>query len=386
MADLTPYLSGDAVKDYPNLANFPTIAWRPMVFNNAIYGIPCPTSLYLWVHWLQQDLLDADGLSRPRTADEYKQLAVHFTRPGQDLYGLGAEKDVALGMTNGWMTGIFGAPNGWLLDEHTGKLTYTLETEQYRAAVGYARDLWAAGVYHPNAMQYNLVSARNDFAARKFMFRFDAFAVASDLFWASAARRVPPGNPQVLPPFPATDGGTPTYWTTSGILGFSVLKQAPPERIKEILRVLNWLAAPLGTQEYLLKTYGLKDVHWTPDDNGNPILTDRGKADATVPFQYLTRGPYAQYWPQTPQNAPVMYGVQKAISPYLTLNPTDPYYSPTNQSKLPQLTRDLVDRLNDIIIGRQPFSTFDDAVKAWQNGGGNQIRQEFEQSIAAARA
>src|SRR4051794_36595904 len=26
-ADLTPYLSGDAIKDYPNLANFPTVSW-----------------------------------------------------------------------------------------------------------------------------------------------------------------------------------------------------------------------------------------------------------------------------------------------------------------------------------------------------------------------
>jgi putative aldouronate transport system substrate-binding protein len=386
MADLTPYLSGDAVKDYPNLANFPTIAWRQMVFNNAIYGIPCPTSLYLWVHWLQQDLLDAEGLSRPRSADEYKQLAVRFTRPDQGMYGLGAEKDYALGVTNGWITGIFGAPNGWQLDERSGKLTYMAETEQFRAAVGYARDLWAAGVYHPNAMQYNLVSARNDFAARKFMFRMDAFSGASDLFWATEARMNPPGNPQVLPPFPSVEGGTPTFWTTNGILGFSVLKQAPPDRIKEILRVMNWLAAPLGTQEYLLKTYGLKDVHWTPDDNGNPILNARGKAESTVPFQYLTRGTYAQYWPATPQNAPVMYGVQKAIEPYLSLNPTDPYYSETNQSKDPQLRKDLVDRLDDIIVGRQPFSAFDDAVKNWQSSGGDQIRQEFEQAIAATHA
>ena len=386
MADLTPYLSGDAIKEYPNLANMPTIAWRQMVFNNAIYGVPCPTSLYLWVHWLQQDLLDAEGLSRPATADDYRQLAFHFTRPDQGMYGLGAEKDVALGMTNGWITGIFGTPNLWQLDGGSGKLTYMAETEQFRAALGYARDLWAGGAYHPDAMQYNLVSARNDFAARKFMFRMDAFAVASAMFWATESHMNPPGNPQVLPPFAAAAGGTPPYWTTNGILGFSVLKQAPPDRIKEILRVMNWLAAPLGTQEYLLMTYGLKDVHWTPDANGNPILNDRGKAESTVPFQYLTRGTYAQYWPATPQNSPLMYGVQKAIEPYLTFNPTDPYHSETNQSKAPLLTKDLVDRMNDIILGRQRFSALDDAVKNWQSSGGDQIRQEYEQAIAATHA
>ena len=35
-ADLTPYLSGDAVKEYPNLASLPTTSWKHTVFNNAI--------------------------------------------------------------------------------------------------------------------------------------------------------------------------------------------------------------------------------------------------------------------------------------------------------------------------------------------------------------
>src|ERR1051325_4628620 len=48
MADLTPYLSGDAVKEYPNLANFPSIAWKQVIYNNAIYGVPVPYPLYLW--------------------------------------------------------------------------------------------------------------------------------------------------------------------------------------------------------------------------------------------------------------------------------------------------------------------------------------------------
>ena len=382
MADLTPYLSGDAIKDYPNLANIPTIAWKQMVFDNTIYGIPCSNSLYLWAHWVQQDLLDAEGLSQPRNADEYKQLATHFTRPDQGLYGLGVENNVGMGMTNGWITGIFGTPNMWALDQNTGKLTGYVETDQFRAAVSYARDLWSAGAFDPDSLQYNLVSARNQFAARRFMFRMDAWLVASDLFWANAARRDPPGNPRVLPAFPAVDGGKPTYWATNGLLGYSVIKQAPPDRIKEILRVMNWLAAPLGSQEYLLKTYGLKDQHWTPDANGNPILTDRGKADATVPFHYLTRGPAAFYWPQTPQKTPIMHDTQNAIYPAISLDPTIGYYSPTNAAKLPALTRDISDKLNDIVVGRQPLDALDQLIKDWRAAGGDQIRTEFQQAMA----
>ena len=81
-----------------------------------------------------------------------------------------------------------------------------------------------------------------------------------------------------------------------------------------------------------------------------------------------------------------MHDTQNAIYPYLSIDPTIGYYSPTNASKLSGLTRDLSDRLNDIVVGRQPFEAFDQAIKAWRDSGGDQIRTEFEQAIAAAAA
>ena len=38
--------------------------------------------------------------------------------------------------------------------------------------------------------------------------------------------------------------------------------------------------------------------------------------------------------------------------------------------------------MGDIIAGRRPFSDYDGLVQAWQAGGGNQIRTEFQQAIA----
>jgi putative aldouronate transport system substrate-binding protein len=386
MADLTPYLSGDAVKDYPNLANFPTLAWSRVVYGNSIYGVPVPYPQFLWVHWVHQNLLDEEGLSRPKNAAEYKKLAQNLTRPDQNLYGLGVENNVGMGTTNGWLSGIFGAPNIWGLDEKTGKLTHTIETEEFRAAVSYARELWGAGVMHPNGLQYNLVSARNDFAARRFAFRFDGFISASAQFWDTAATLEPPGKPRIMNPFPANDGGKPTYWASSGILGYSALKKAPPERIKELLRILNWLAAPMGSQEYLLMTYGLKDTHWTQDDKGNPIPNTRGKQESLVPFNYITRGPGALYYPKDPQYASIMQDAEKAMFTFRAPNPVDAYYSPTNASKYPALARDNWDALNEIVVGRQPLNHLDQVVKQFRDNGGDQIRGEFEREISAGRA
>ena len=184
-----------------------------------------------------------------------------------------------------------------------------------------------------------------------------------------------------MTPFPAEDGGTPTYWSSgpTGILGYSVLKQASPERIREMLRILNWLAAPMGSQEYLLMNYGQKDVHWTPDAKGNPILNDRGRADSLVPFRYITQGPVALYYPKDPNYAQIMQDAEKAMFPYLSINPTDGYYSPTYQSRNPALERELSDKINDIVVGRQPMSYCDQVVREWRDGGGDTMRKEYEQ-------
>jgi putative aldouronate transport system substrate-binding protein len=37
----------------------------------------------------------------------------------------------------------------------------------------------------------------------------------------------------------------------------------------------------------------------------------------------------------------------------------------------------------DIIFGHKPVSAWDDGVKAWRSGGGDQIRAEYEQLIQA---
>ena len=72
-------------------------------------------------------------------------------------------------------------------------------------------------------------------------------------------------------------------------------KTLSQDRIKMLLRVLNYLAAPFGTEEDLLLRFGVKDVEWTPDANGSPQFTDKGQADfmpwrnivAPAPVAYL---------------------------------------------------------------------------------------------------
>ena len=76
----------------------------------------------------------------------------------------------------------------------------------------------------------------------------------------------------------------------------NMLKKASPERLKEILRIMNWIAAPFGSAEDLLLTVGVKDIDYTLDAGGNAIPTERSNADANlVNWKYHVQHPQVAY-------------------------------------------------------------------------------------------
>lgn len=70
MVDLTPYLAGDKISAYPNLANLPTEFWKDCVFDGSLRGIPIPRRVLGKCHDLPQ------GLGRRRHADRLRGLPV----------------------------------------------------------------------------------------------------------------------------------------------------------------------------------------------------------------------------------------------------------------------------------------------------------------------
>jgi putative aldouronate transport system substrate-binding protein len=388
-ADLTPYLSGDSVKDYPNLANLPTIAWKSTLFNNAIYAVPTAYMRFFWMLWARQEMLEAVGTSMPTTADDFKRVLLQLTRPQDGVWGIGSHTGALtvpydlLSASGGLYSSMFGAPNQWR--ETGGKFTRTWETDQFKNALAYTRDLVAAGVYHPDSLNYNVLSKRTNFQAGKFAFEYDGMTI--DLW--NGARQINPATKLRQPLPPPGDGSKGHYWYGSGSFGITAIKKTSPERIKEILRIMNFLAAPIGSEEYLLLHYGVKDVDYTLDESGTPTLTDKGKGDAmpwgagtvTVP-----NPPQILYDPQSPDFATVIQGEQKVMATVGESDPTIGLYSATNANRGNQLTQTLVDGLTEILLGNQPVSSVDGLVADWRKNGGDQTRAEYEQAFAAAQA
>jgi putative aldouronate transport system substrate-binding protein len=279
---------------------------------------------------------------------------------------------------------MFGAPNVWQLNSD-GTLQRDIETPQYREAVAFVRELVASGVYHPDSMTYaDLNGNRAAFLAGKIVINEETFGVAWQDIWVRGPRLNPPVNPQAMAPFPAQEGGQAQHYFGRGYLATTALKKAPPDRIKELLSIMNWLAAPFGSAEDLLLTSGVPQVDYTIDGNGNPISTDSGNADANlVPWKYIVQHPQVAYAAGLPDYGKAATDFERIAIPLGVGDPTLGFSSSTSDSKGASLTQAINDGLLGILSGRQPLSDYDDMVKTWQANGGQQIRAELQQAIAA---
>ena len=87
--DLTPFVTGDAIKDYPNLAAFPTITWRQTIVDGAIYGVPVVRPSLQNVPFINQSRFEAAGVTQPSTADDFKRILQELTKPQSNQFGIG---------------------------------------------------------------------------------------------------------------------------------------------------------------------------------------------------------------------------------------------------------------------------------------------------------
>ena len=164
----------------------------------------------------------------------------------------------------------------------------------------------------------------------------------------------------------------------------STFKAASPDRIQELLRIANWLAAPFGSAEDLLLTVGVKDVDYTLGADGSITVLPPSNTDAnSVPWKYIVQRPQVAFWPGIPDYAKAATDFEKAAIAVGVSDPTLGFSSPTLDASGIPLGQALMDGTTDVLAGRRPLSDFDQIIKDWQNNGGNSIRTELQQALAA---
>ncbi len=345
------------------------------MIGGSLYGVAIPRPVLDYNLFVQQNLLDQTGIPHPKNADDFMRMMKELTRPQSNRWGVTAPM---FGLR--FFTQLFGAPNRWRLDPG-GKLVHDLETDEYRATVAYVRQLQEAGVFYPGSATIGTTAAKTAFNNGSVAAVADGFAGYVD-YWNQLAQTKPDVKVRTLVPF-GHDGGRATYYLGTGAFAYVVLKKASSDRVKEILRVMNFLAAPFGTEEYQLLNFGVKDVDFTVDPKGNPGKNARGTAEVYAPWQYIAAGPPVLYnaYPWGADYVSTAHGQEESLIPLGIKDPTLGLYSTTDSDKRSILDQMVTDRMNDIITGRLPMSAYDQVAGDWRAQGGEQIRKEFQQAL-----
>ncbi len=391
MADLTPHLGGDAVKDYPFLAAIPTYAWKNAgcVYNGKLYMWPLqrylPGSAFIKNVDIWNQEFGADYL--PKNADDFKRMLLQVTSPRDGRYGLGGSAGVVSGGALGLQSilrlfpSTFGAPNNWRQDG--SNLVKDFETQEYKDSIAYVSDLVASGVFFPDALTNPAGATTQSFPTGKAALTVASFGVTWTSMYTALQQIKPVVNWLPVAPFAAHDGAKPVHYLGPGFLVTLAMKKAPPERLQELLRIVDWLTAPFGSAEDLLLTYGVPGVDHTLDDAGRPMATQRTSPDVdAVGWKYISQRPQVMTWPAWPDYAKVAYDFEHAAIPAGISDPTLGVVSQTNFARGVQLNQAFTDGVSDIILGRRQMTDFDQLVKDWQNGGGNQIRTELQRGLS----
>ena len=159
---------------------------------------------------------------------------------------------------------MFGAPNVWGLDA-SGKIVRDRETDQYKAAVAYLRDLWASGLIWPDAP--TSTDQRANFVGKKFAMCVEGFGNSWNDFWLRGLKQSPPTNFDMILPFSADANTKVQSYITGGYISTNVMKKSQP-------RSRERAAAHHGLPRQAVRDPGRPADHLRPDARG---LHDRGR-------------------------------------------------------------------------------------------------------------
>ncbi|MFE9940292.1 extracellular solute-binding protein [Streptomyces hirsutus] len=376
-ADLGPYLSGDKVKEYPNLAAIPTDAWQRSIFGGKLRGLPMPASYVTnIVPYYRKDVFDEEGYDIPASADEFMALAKDATNAKAKRWACGDMKWTAFN--------AFGVPSGqekplgWI--EEGGKLVYRAELEQYLEALEWTRKLFAAGVVHPDFElgKSQATDPGTKFAAGEFLIYNNDISSWYGLTAAQATQ-----NPDFeiwgMDIF-GHDGGDPTLYATqpANIFAF-VSKKASEAVVRDTLAVANVTAAPYGTKEFMLTNYGVEGTHYSVED-GVPVKNDTGNNHVVNAYVMVASPAPTIAHPDFANIAKGQVEWQQRMGAFTRKTP---FYGMqiTEPSRLTSLSNDFEQLEDDIVRGHKKIGDMQQAVSDWKSKGGDKLRDWYRKIL-----
>lgn len=365
-ADLSEFVTGSAIKNYPSLANIPTDAWLATAYGGGIFAVPIPRAVVGTIMFTRTDLIRARSLNTaPASYADFVEVAKGLTDARGSKWAFGAVKPVITFVGN-----MLGVPNVWR--EEGGKFVSEHETPERKEAIVRTAQMYKDGLFHPDTMGEK-INLRDLLGNGTLAFNADGYAAWDTLVNTYKVEIGATAAPK------ADGGGVAGHRAGATSFAITAIKKTDKARVEQLLRICDWLAAPLGTSEYMFRKFGVEGTHYTMAD-GKPVLTDKGKVEVKLPLEYVVDAPHV-LGPGDRARVDAQRAYQEKVVPTIRRNPTDGLYSATATDRAGEMSKiiDLAEK--DIVSGRKPISFWDETVAAWRKAGGDAARGEYEKAL-----
>lgn len=369
-ADLTPYLSGNNIDAYPNLANIPSAAWASSVWDGKLYGLPCyPTAAaFPGYIFYRKDIFEKFGASPDvKTQDDFLALGKALTDKKKNRW--------AFDDMWPYLIFTFGQNSPWTADA-SGKLVYQYERPEYVDALSFVSKIVKAGYVHPDALTDNQNQNQRFWSGNVAIAGGGTGAWNGDDKKAGAAAN-PDYNRQAFTPF-SLNGGTPGIQFGPGAGWFGYLNaKLSPDQIKEVLAIANYLAAPYGSKEFLLVNYGVEGTDYTIAD-GKVSLTKQGEKEVATTFQFLVSPPAVTVAQNGYEDVVKDFAAWQAEAVKAAVKPMFYGMNITEPAQYASIGQTVEDTIKDVRYGRKTVDDFQKAVDGWRKAGGDELRKFYE--------
>jgi putative aldouronate transport system substrate-binding protein len=246
--------------------------------------------------------------------------------------------------------------------------------------------LWTDGAYHPDSATIDVAMSTEMMTAGQIGMATNGFAAVfgNSGFRTTIKETVPDADLQPLI-MPGADGGQGVTYQGTGIFGYTAMPGAiegDDERIDTLLKVVNYLHAPFGSEESTFLRYGIEGVHSDRSDDGGFVLTDLGTTEqGALVYPFLSENYF--YYPGAPDEAVAAQKHNEAMAQVAVSNPCALLFSPSQGEFGATLAQLLTDMYTEVVTGRSGIEKLEEVRAEWRERGGDQIRAEYEEMLAA---
>lgn len=376
--DLTPFLAGDAVEQYPALAAIPPETWEVAILNGKLWGISKgnPPAGHVWN--VRTDHAEEAGLgATPAPADgaELMDMLRALSAPDQNRFAIGGDPV-------SWMVPNFlmmhGVKPGWSRADD-GTFHHQYEDEALEQVVADVKTLFDERVIHPNS----IIDPSNN--GSWWVSGTTSCLIQGFSGWSTYVQRGVPAGYIDLPQW-GGGGAAATWGGNAGYAAYMAISaKASDERVHEILSLWNYIAAPFGTKEYLTVNYGVEGTHWEWVDGHPTRLSDAYEAERVGGYKYAGSTDAAQlYTPGDEELVRTQHAYLSEKLPVAVYSDAKGLYSTSEQEAGAAANRELLGVMREIIQSQRPVSDLAGAVESWKKDAGDEIREEYQEAWAAA--